>query len=98
MSNVPPEYETIEEFVEYLLDEDRFEYDHRDLQILSEHLRVSIPKVRAELDSWGLRLKERPHEREVRGFNSWDHNRWAGNPCKGGSGHDQIAGFAGQKG
>jgi hypothetical protein len=95
---IPPEYASIEEFVEYLLDEDREQYDHEDLQLLAYSLRTSLRKVRAELDSWGLTLKARPHEQEVRGFSSWDENRWQGNPCGGGSGWEQIAGIAGRKG
>jgi len=95
---VPPEYESVETFVEFLLDDDRTEYDHEDLRALSYSLRQSPRKVRAELDSWGLTLKRREHEREVRGYSSWDENRWQGNPCGGGSGWEQIAGFGGQKG
>ena len=98
MTDIPPEYASIEDFVEYLLDDDRTEYDHRDLQHLSYSLRLSVRKVRALLDDWGLTLKSRPREREVRGFSSWDNNRWQGNPGSGGSGYEQIAGFAGRKG
>lgn len=93
-----PEYESIEAFVEYLLDDDRVEYTHVDLVKLARSIRQSTSKVRAELDSWGLTLKRREHEREVRGYSSWDENRWAGNPCGGGTGYEQIAGFAGRKG
>ena len=96
--DVPPEYESIEEFVQYLLDEDRDWYDHRDLQALSYSLRLSSHKVRAQLDDWGLHLVRREPEREVRGYSSWDENRWQGNPCGGGSGWEQVAGFAGKKG
>ena len=93
-----PEYASIEDFVQYLLDEDREGYNHEDLQALSASLRLSRHKVRAELDSWGLHLMIRPHEQQVRGFSSWDENRWEGNPCGGGSGWEQVAGFAGKKG
>jgi hypothetical protein len=95
---IPPEYSSLEDFVEYLLDDDRYGYDHNDLTQLSTSLGLSVSKVRAALDDWGLHLKMRPKERSVRGFNSWDNNRWASNPCKGGSGWEQISGFAGQKG
>ena len=93
-----PEYASIEDFIEFLMDEDRAQYDHRELQALSYNIRLSASKVRKELDSWGLTLQERPKERRVRGINSWDNNRWAGNPCGGGSGWEQIAGFSGQRG
>jgi hypothetical protein len=95
---VLPEYATLEDFVEYMLEDERYRYTYRDLQLLSESLKLSIPKVRAALDDWGLKLATRPKEQEVRGFSSWDNNRWAGNPGAGGSGWEQISGFAGQKG
>lgn len=95
---VPPEYTSIEEFVEYMIDDEREEYDHEELGMLAYSLKLSVSKVRAVLADWGLRLTPRPKERNVRGINSWDHNRWAGNPCGGGSGWEQIIGFSGQKG
>ena len=98
LSDIPAEYTTIEEFVEYLLDDDCYHYDHEDLRVLSYSLQMSISKVRVLLDDWGLKLKVRPKEQQVRGYTSWDSNRWAGNPCGGGSGWEQIAGFGGQKG
>ena len=96
--NVPPEYASVEEFVEYMIDDEREEYDHEDLGMLAFSLRLSIPKVRVILDDWGLRLAERPKEKRFRGYSSWDNNRWDGNPCGGGSGWEQITGFSGQKG
>ena len=93
-----PEYATLEDFVEYMLDDSRFRYTYRDLQLLSESLEMSIPKVRAALDDWGFKLAARPKEQEVRGFSSWDNNRWAGNPGAGGSGYEVISGFAGREG
>ena len=95
---IPPEYETIEDFIEYMLDDERYHYTHQDLALLSESLKMSTGQVRSLLDDWGLKLARRPRKKEVRGFNSWDNNRWAGNPGAGGSGWEQISGFAGQKG
>jgi hypothetical protein len=96
--NVPPEYSSLEEFIEYMMDDEREEYTHEELGMLAYSLRLSVPKVRVLLLDWGLRLADRPKERHIRGYTSWDHNRWAGNPCGGGTGWEQILGFSGQKG
>lgn len=98
MTPIPPEYASIEDFVEYLLDEDRDSFGHEDLELLSYSLQLSIVKVRVELEGWGLKLSPRQKARTVRGYSSWDENRWEGNPCGGGSGWEQIAGFVGRKG
>jgi len=97
MDNVLPEYESVEAFAELLYDEDRSSYSFEEISTLSERLRVSIPKLIKELAEYGLKYKGRPKEIVVRGFQSNDHNRWEGNPCSGGSGYEQIAGFAGRK-
>jgi hypothetical protein len=96
--NVPPEYASLEDFIEYMMDDEREEYDHEELGMLAYSMKLSVSKVRAILDDWGLRLADRPKEQNVRGYTSWDENRWAGNPCGGGTGWEQILGFSGQKG
>lgn len=93
-----PEYESVEAFVEFLLDEDRTSFNHADLGELAFQLQRSRSKIRAELEEYGLMLSERPFEKKVRGFTSNNHNRWHGNPCGGGTGWEQINGFAGQAG
>lgn len=93
-----PEHESIESFVEYLFDEDRSSYDYEDLKQLMGSLRRSAQVVREELCSWGLTLVERQKERKVRGLNSNNHDRWASSGCHGGSGYEQISGFAGKAG
>lgn len=96
--DVLPEYASLEEFVEYMMDDEREEYDHEELGMLAFSMKLSVPKVRTILDDWGLRLAHRSKEKNVRGYSAWDNNRWAGNPCGGGSGWEQILGFSGQKG
>ena len=95
---IDPEHESIESFVEYLCDEDLCSYTHEDLNKLMFVLRRSAQDVRLELETWGLTLVERPKERKVRGLNSNNHDRWVNSGCHGGSGYEQISGFAGKAG
>jgi hypothetical protein len=98
MGEILPEYESIEAFAELLYDEERSSYSFEEILMLSSCLRISIHKLIKELAGYGLKYKGRPREATVRGFQSNDHNRWDGNPCGGGSGYEQISGFAGRKG
>lgn len=94
-----PEYESIESFVQYVMDEEQDQFTHEDLGELAYGLQRSRNKVRADLESYGLKLAPRAFEkRGTRGFTANNHNRWDGNPCGGGSGWEQIAGFAGRQG
>jgi len=96
-----PEHESIEGFVEYLLDEDRSEFTHEDLQQLAHALKRSTQGIRKELESWGLKLTLRQHEQHVRGINTSSNDRFWGpgsSKMHGGSGWEQVLGFAGQKG
>lgn len=96
-----PEYESIEAFVQYLMDEERTTFDHNDLGELAYGLQKSRCKVRADLEGYGLTLAPRAVEKRVRGFTANPHDRWYGpGACRsyGGSGWEQITGFAGQRG
>ena len=92
------EFSSVEALVEWLYDEEAEEFDHRHLLCLNVRLGRPLRALRRELEGYGLRLAKRPKERQARGFQSNPHNRWAGNPCAGGSGWEQITGFAGQEG
>lgn len=93
-----PEYATVEDFVQFCMDDERETFTHLDLRALALNARKSGSKIREELEGYGLTLSERKAPKTARGFGSWDNNRWAGNPCGGGSGWEQINGFAGQEG
>lgn len=96
-----PEYESVESFVEFCMEDDRDTFSHEDLGELAFRLRRSRSKLRAELESYGLKLAERAKERHVRGFTTSSHDRWYGpgaSPTHGGTGWEQINGFAGQEG
>lgn len=93
-----PEYSDIESFVSFLLEEERTTFNHMDLTVLNRNLHIPVFVIRNSLESYGFSLEKRAVVREVRTFSTNNHNRWAGNPCAGGSGSDQICGFAGRAG
>lgn len=92
------EFSGVEDFVGYLLDEDRTTFTHEELAELSYRLQKTTRTLRTELEGWGLALSVRATEKAVRGYTAWDENIYQGNPMSGGTGHEQITGFAGQKG
>jgi hypothetical protein len=96
-----PEYKNIRSFAEFLADDDREEFSHEDLIRLNMSTRTQISVVRTELESYGFRLAVRAPERRVRGFQTNSNDRYFGpgsSPSHGGSGHEQIGGWAGRKG
>ena len=96
-----PEVANVEAFVEYLLDEERDTFTGEELQLLSYNTRTVHRTVRVQLEGYGLKLAERPKAQRVRGFTVSSHDRWYGpgsSPSHGGSGWEQIAGFAGREG
>lgn len=96
-----PEYTSVEEFVQFCMDDDRTTFNHLDLRALALNCQASGSKIRAALESYGLSLGDRAPDRKVRGFTANSHDRWYGpgaSRTHGGSGWEQIQGFAGQKG
>jgi hypothetical protein len=96
-----PEYESVEALAQFLCDDDRTVFSHEDLSALNYRMRRTVQELRRELESYGLTLAVREPARRVRGVTSNSHDRWFGpGSCKshGGSGHEQISGFAGQRG
>jgi hypothetical protein len=92
-----PEYDSVEEFAEFVIDDERETFDIFDLRVLNYRHGLRIQEIRKVLEAWGLAYV--PCEvriRQVRGINSNSHDRWWGKgSCKthGGSGHEQIQGF-----
>lgn len=97
-----PEQESVEAYVAYLLDEERSHVTYEEVVELSEAMGQSVPtNVIHELQTWGIQVGARPAVRRVRGFQTSSNDRWFGPgsaPTSGGSGWEQIAGFAGQRG
>lgn len=93
------EYSSVESFIEDLLfGDEELVYGFADLQILSFRTQLTIPEIRSYLDAYGLTLAKRVVPNEVRGFSANGNNRWASSPSHGGSGTEQIQGFAGNPG
>lgn len=95
------EYQSLDNFVEFLEDDERTEFSYLDIQALVQSLRISHREIRLALEARGFKLADRPKERRVRGVRTSSHDRWFGPgsaPTHGGSGWEQICGFAGQEG
>ena len=93
-----PEFKSIESFVQFLVDDERTQYTKLEMQ----HLAVSVEKPEAwvsiQLKSWGLSIEEQRFLKHTRGFTTSSNDRWYGpgsSNMYGGSGAEQINGFAG---
>ncbi len=93
-----PEFESVEAFVEFCIDDEQETFSSEDLQSLNFRLHKPVREIRRELESYGLQLARREPSRRVRGFTANPHDRWSAFPSHGGSGWEQISGFSGQNG
>lgn len=96
-----PEHESIDAFAEFLMAEDRASFSFIEAEVVATGLKVATYVVINGLKDYGFTYEGRTSEKRVRGYRSNSHDRWYGpGACKshGGSGHEQITGFAGQKG
>lgn len=87
------EYRSLDAFVSSVIEDDRTTFDALDLQHLNFRLRVSIPVLRRELESYGLSLAVREIPVYKRGINSPQHDRWYGkgsSPMMGGAAYDGM--------
>lgn len=101
MAEVAPEHVSIEAFVEFCIDDEQETFTHEDLGELAYAMRMSRNVVRKELEGYGLSLAVRAVVKRKRGFTTNSNDRFYGpgsEKMHGGSGHEQIRGFAGQKG
>lgn len=89
------------EIAEEKLADDTLEITFGELSVLADELGLNLAVVVSLAKQAGLEVGARAVPKQVRGFNSNSHDRWHGpGSCKthGGSGWEQITGFAGQKG
>jgi len=94
------EHRTIENFVQHCIDDERDYFTTADMQAINCATRIRLQRVREALEGYGLRFVPREVPRAVRGFSSNPHDRWYGpgaDRTYGGSGWEQINGFAGDK-
>ncbi len=99
---VDPEHESVEAFVEFLLDNDRTSFTFMEAEQVARGLGHSTPvyAIRA-IREYGLQMETRVEPKSVRGFQTSSHDRWYGpGACRthGGTGWEQITGFGGQEG
>jgi len=95
------DYASVETFVEAWMEDDEASFDWRHLALLAWNLRRSRSVIREELEAYGLKFQGRPNVRRIRTLSSNPHDRWYGpgsSPTHGGSGWEQVTGFAGQEG
>lgn len=98
---IDPEHESVEAFVEFCMDDERETFTHNDLADLAYATKTCRAVIRKELEGYGLTLQKRVPAKRTRGFTTSSHDRWYGpgsSKMHGGSGWEQINGFAGQKG
>jgi hypothetical protein len=93
-----PEYASVEDFVLLCIEDERETFSHLELRAIALNMRCSGNKIRTDLEGYGLRLASRATEKPVRGFKANCHDRWVNSGNHGGSGHEQIQGFAGGNG
>jgi len=93
-----PEHENVETFVEYLMAEERTMFSFSEADLVAQAMKVATYKVIEGLKSFGFTYEGRSEPKKVRGFTSNSHDRWQACRSHGGSGWEQITGFAGQKG
>jgi len=97
-----PEVQSVEALVENLMEEGAETFTAQELQLLNGNLRRPVHEIRKELEGYGFSIAPRPKPFQGRGYTRGIGNdRWYGPgsaPCHGGSGYEQIAGFAGRQG
>jgi hypothetical protein len=96
-----PEHESVEAFAEYLLAEERESFTYMEADTIGKGLKVATYVVIDGLKEFGFTYEGRASEKRVRGYRTSSLDRWFGpgaSKSHGGSGHEQICGFAGQKG
>jgi len=96
-----PEYASVEDFVDYLLDDERTVFTLSEVAKVASATGWTNRAVIDELKSYGLTYREPQFGRRVRGFQSCDNDRFFGPGAEkmhGGSGWEQVNGFAGQTG
>jgi len=96
-----PEYATVEDFVQFKMDEEEPEFSFVDLQALNMSLQRPVSSIRAELEGYGMKLSTRSPEKRTRGFTTSSNDRWFGPgslKTHGGAGIDSHTGRATTKG
>lgn len=93
--NAKWEMQSIENFVEQLLEEERETYTRQEIIELSESLSLQIPQVTYALEGFGIKAAVISPEKKIRTYSDNPHNLWnsPGMNCGGGSGGNSIMGL-----
>ena len=100
-ANAPAEYASVTDFAEYLMDDERDSFTAAELHQLCYYLKARWIEVKAALEAYGFVIAGVSKEQQPRMATDNPHDRWFGpgsSNSHGGSGWEQIAGFAGQVG
>lgn len=97
---VEPEFESIEAFIEHLLDDERNSFSPGEAQKVSKRTGIPLSEVMKELVDFGFRKVVKEVAREVRGVMSNPNGThpFQANPTFTTPGSDSIIGFAGREG
>lgn len=96
--DTPWEFQSIENFVEQLLDEDRDWFTTAELVGLASGTGGNNRALRIELESLGLKLRGPNRERDFATFGTNQHDRWKNEEARrinGGGGGNSIMGMVG---
>lgn len=92
------DHASVEAFVEMCMADEAYSFTFEDVCEIAVQARTSRNVVIKALEGYGLTYEGRPVERKVRGFTANCHDRWQASGNCGGSGWEQISGFAGRNG
>lgn len=93
--------EAIAALVEDALDDEQTSVPYEEIEAVAEEVGLHVTMLVGLVKGYGMTVGPRTKAKEVRGFTSNSHDRWHGKgscASHGGSGWEQIAGFAGRKG
>lgn len=91
----------VEAICEDALDNDQTSVEYTEIEAVAEEVGLHVTTLIGMVKALGLRVGPREKVKEVRGFTANSHDRWHGKgscPTHGGSGWEQIIGFAGKPG
>ena len=95
------EFQSVERFVEFMIEEDRTAFTTAELVALATNTGVYNTTLRIMLEDYGLTLNGRKPERNFATFGTNQHDRFTNSEARqmnGGGGGDSIMGFAGRVG
>lgn len=78
-----PEFASVESLLEDLIDNNEAEFTHNQMACVNYRTGETTATIKRELEAWGLTLKLRVRERNVRTFSTNSHDRFSSDPFYG---------------